>query len=233
MSELTTAVTVCSLLGYLIGGLNPAYIFSRLKGFDIRTKGSGNAGASNAMIIMGKKIGAVCSIFDILKAYIAVKLSMYLYPMYKFIGLISGVCCILGHIFPIAMGFRGGKGLASLAGTVLAYDAKLLLLLLAVEIVIVLITDYIFMVAVTGSQLFLAHLWVKVGLMEVMIFLPVVLAILYRHIENFRRVRYGVEGRFSYLWNKQKERDRVESNWNRLSEEERLYVNMPVLSTDY
>ena len=60
-------IMVCIIIGYLIGGINPSYIFAKVKGFDIRSKGSGNAGASNAIITIGKKAGVFCAFFDIFK----------------------------------------------------------------------------------------------------------------------------------------------------------------------
>ena len=61
-------IILCGLFGYLVGNINPSYIIGRLKGFDIRNNGSGNAGASNAVLLMGKKIGAFSALFDIFKA---------------------------------------------------------------------------------------------------------------------------------------------------------------------
>lgn len=77
-------VVLCSLIGYLIGNINAAYILSKLKGFDIRDRGSGNAGASNAIITMGKKAGLISAIFDISKAAIAASVAVYIFPKIKF-----------------------------------------------------------------------------------------------------------------------------------------------------
>lgn len=213
-------IAICALLGYLIGGLNPSFLLAKAKGFDIRGTGSGNAGASNATIAMGKKAGVFCALFDIFKAYMSVKIGMKLYPFLKAAGLIAGACCILGHIFPILMNFRGGKGLASLGGTVLAYNAKIFVALLLLELIIVLATDYICIVPTSGSFLFLLYL-VTQGVVLAITFIPVVYAIFLKHKENFRRIEYGVEARFSYLWNKNEETQRLQSNWDRLTEEER------------
>lgn len=211
---------LCALLGYLIGGLNPSYILARLNGFDIRGRGSGNAGASNATITMGKKAGIFCALFDILKAYIAVKISIRIYPLIRIAGIIAGVCCILGHIFPIMMNFHGGKGLASLGGMILAYDAKIFMALLIIELVVVLASDYICFVPTSGSILFTLILLVQCGVACAVAFSPVVVTVFAKHMENFRRIRYGVEARVSYLWNKSEEENRLQCNWDKLSEEE-------------
>jgi len=70
----------CSIMGYLFGSINPAYIISKIKGFDIREKGSGNAGASNTAMVIGKKAALVVALFDIFKAYIAVIIASSLFP---------------------------------------------------------------------------------------------------------------------------------------------------------
>lgn len=108
-------VLLCVCIGYCVGIINPSYILSRMKGFDIREKGSGNAGASNATLVFGKGVGILCALFDIFKAYIANRVSISLYPQLKEAGIITGSACIIGHMFPVTMNFRGGKGLACLA----------------------------------------------------------------------------------------------------------------------
>ena len=114
------SVVVCSAMGYLIGTINPAYIFGKLRGFDIRERGSGNAGATNVVLIMGKLAGLVCALLDIFKSYAAYKLARLLFPMLTFAGILAGCACVLGHIFPVWMHFSGGKGLACIGGLILA-----------------------------------------------------------------------------------------------------------------
>lgn len=214
-------IIICILLGYFIGGINPSYIFARIKGFDIRSKGSGNAGASNAVITLGKGAGVFCAIFDILKGYMAVKIGMHIYPFIKVAGIVTGLFCIIGHILPVFMNFRGGKGLASLGGVVLAYDMKLFVILIAFELVLVLLVDYICIVPMSGSFLFMTALGFQGGIIYALLFLPVVLIIFIKHKENIRRIKYGVEARFSYLWNKEEEEIRLQNNWDLLTEEQR------------
>lgn len=214
-------IMISILLGYFIGGINPSYIFSRIKGFDIRSKGSGNAGASNAVITLGKGAGVFCAIFDIFKGYMAVKIAMHIYPLIKAAGIVSGMFCIIGHILPAFMNFRGGKGLASLGGVVLAYDLKLFVILIAFELVLVLLVDYICIVPMSGSFLFMTALGFQGGIIYALLFLPVVLIIFIKHKENIRRIKYGVEARFSYLWNKEEEEIRLQNNWDLLTDEQR------------
>lgn len=214
------------LIGYLLGSINPSYIISKYKGFDIRTKGSGNAGASNALILLGKTTGVLCALFDIFKAYLSVKISTRLFPIFKIAGILSGTSCILGHMFPITMNFKGGKGLACLAGMCIAYDARLFLILLLIEFVIAFVTTYICFVATTGSTIFAIVMLIKNGLLYSLIFSPVVISIWMKHRINFRRIRYGVEAKFEFLWNKKHEKERIQSNWNKLTLEEKEYVNL-------
>lgn len=214
-------IIVCIIIGYLIGGINPSYIFAKVKGFDIRSKGSGNAGASNAIITIGKKAGVFCAFFDIFKGYMSVKLGLYIYPWIKVAGMVTGVFCIIGHILPVYMNFRGGKGLASLAGVVLAYDPMVFLGLIVMEFFFVLLFDYICIVPISGSFLFMIILGVQGGLLYGLLFLPVVMIIINRHLENIRRIRYGVEARVSYLWNKDAEEMRLQNNWDLLTDEQR------------
>ena len=201
---------VCILAGYLIGGINPAYLFAKIKGFDIRSKGSGNAGASNAALTMGKKWGVISGALDILKALVCFKLAEWLFVEKMFIGIVAGVSCILGHIFPVYMKFRGGKGLACIGGTVLAYSWKLFLLLLAVEAVIVLVSDYICFVSISAPFLFAFSVgFLERSVVGMLILLLPALVMLCKHFPNLKRIRMGKEVHFSFLWKGKKELDRV------------------------
>ena len=88
-------IVLCFLIGYLIGNINPAYILSKLNGFDIRERGSGNAGASNVTMIMGKKAGVFTALFDISKAFIASVIVVSLFSPLRYAKIISGVSCII------------------------------------------------------------------------------------------------------------------------------------------
>ncbi len=99
------SVILCALLGYLLGCINPAYLIARARGFDIRSRGSGNAGASNAVITMGKAAGVFSAIIDIFKAWLAVCLATRYFTALSVGGIpvageIAGVACMLGHMFP-------------------------------------------------------------------------------------------------------------------------------------
>ena len=223
-------IILCILFGYFVGGINPAYIIGRLRGIDVRKKGSGNAGASNALILMGKAVGIFSALFDIMKAAIVMWLAPLMFRDVAFVAEIAGVSCAIGHIFPILMKFKGGKGLACLGGILLAIDWRLLLIVLAIEIVIVLLVNYICIVPITASiampilygvfgDLGLGWLkraeggWPAIGILCI-----VTVVMLLKHVQNLYRIATGTEMHFSYLWTKDKagERARIESNREKL-----------------
>lgn len=224
MSTLIIEIALCLIIGYLIGGINPAFILAKIRGFDIRSQGSGNAGASNAVITMGKITGVLCALFDIMKAYLAVKLCLLLFPVIRVSGIVAGSGCIVGHIYPFTMHFRGGKGLATLGGVILAHDARFFVCILLMEVVIVLVLRYICFVAVSGSIIFSIYLLLVYGAGYALTFVPIVFLLAYSHRLNFMRIRYGVEARFSYLWDKENERNRIRENRSKLTEEQQLFL---------
>ena len=206
---------LCSLLGYFIGGIIPAYIISRIKGFDIRERGSGNAGASNAMMTMGKKIGAAIAAFDILKAVCAVLIAAKIFPQLKLAKLLSGSFCILGHIFPALMKFHGGKGLACLGGFILAYDPHLFILLFVCELVLAFLLDYVCFIPLSGSAMFtLIYAFSTGDPIGTLILALISVVILCKHVENLKRIQNGTEAHISFIWKKDQEIERKNNNAN-------------------
>ena len=204
------AVLGCCVIGYLLGNINPAFLFARLKGYDPRVDGSGNAGASNAFILAGKTAFFVTAILDILKAFLACRLCRCLFPSLPVAEQIGGAACILGHMFPAALRFRGGKGLASLGGVILSWDWRAFLALLALAILIAFLTNYICFVAPTMSLLFPALYYIRTRyLPAALVLLIPAIPIFFKHAENIRRIREGTEVRMSYLWNKDGELKRT------------------------
>lgn len=111
-------------LGYLLGSVNPAYIFGRLKGFDIRQRGTKSAGASNAKICLGWGYFIVTVIYDISKAYISRFVISKVFPNNLYLPVLAGVLAVLGHCFPFYLQFKGGKGFASFIGLSLYINFK-------------------------------------------------------------------------------------------------------------
>ena len=135
------------IIGYFIGNIETGYIFGKLNKMDIRNYGSGNAGATNTLRVLGAKAGLVVFLGDFCKSLIPclvvrfifrdnVSLS-YVYMLYIGLGV------VLGHNFPFYLGFKGGKGVASTAGIILALDIRIALVCLIIFIITVAITRYV------------------------------------------------------------------------------------------
>lgn len=227
---------LCILFGYGLGCINPAYIIGRLHGIDLRKNGSKNAGASNAVILLGKFVGIFSAIFDIAKAAAAFWLAPLIFADLSLAAEIAGASAIIGHIFPFYMKFRGGKGTACLGGVLLAIDWRLLLILLAIEIVVVLIIDYLCMMPITAAAvipvLYIVFgdeclgwlLNAKGGVGGALVIAGAMAVILLVNIKNIRRLIHGTEMRFSYVWSKDKEGEinRIHENqarWDKAREE--------------
>lgn len=112
------------LLSYLLGSIPWGYVFARSKGIDIRQQGSGNIGAANVLRVMGKKWGYLVFLCDFLKGFLSVKLgsliAAYFLADVALANVIAATACVLGHDYPVWLGFKGGKGIATLAGVVLS-----------------------------------------------------------------------------------------------------------------
>lgn len=185
---------ICILIGYILGNINAAYTISKLKGFDIRTKGSNNAGASNATIIMGWKIGVTVAIVDILKAYLAVSIVKSLFPNLELGAIIAGTSCVIGHIFPIHMRFRGGKGLASYIGMILAIDWRIFIIVGLIIILVTVVTNYIALATLTTVTIYPIYLYfLKENIISLVLLIIVAIIMYYKHISNIKRIISGKE----------------------------------------
>ncbi len=183
--------------GYLIGNLNTAAIIARCKGFDIRKKGSGNAGASNALVTMGKGAAAATALADILKAFLPVFLLLHVIPLpaeCAHVPVLTGIAVILGHMFPFWMQFRGGKGFASLLGFSLAVDWRMFLACIAVLGILLFTTRYIALATLACAVLIPVWHFVRTGdLLESAAITAVSVIIVIKHIQNIKRIRNGTE----------------------------------------
>ena len=212
----------CGAMGYLLGSINPAYIFGKLRGFDIRNRGSGNAGATNVTLVIGKAAGLLCALLDIFKSYAAYKLARILFPLLTYAGILAGCCCVLGHIFPVWMNFAGGKGLACIGGLILAYDVKLFFILLLAEVLLTLITQYICVMPLSICVIFPAIYAYQTGSwIGTLILASLIPVVIYKHLPNIRRILTGQEARISWLWNAEREEARLkerfsDQEWNRI-----------------
>ena len=182
------------LIGYLIGSSNMAYYVSRLKGVDIRSEGSGNLGASNAMTVIGWRAGVIVGAHDILKGLLAVVLARHFCGELPYVGAVAGVSCVLGHIFPFYLKFKGGKGLAAFLGMTLALNWKLALTVMLAIVLITLITDYIVIGTVTAVVTVPTYLGVSQHSAVLFSIIFVATAVmLFKHRDNYRRLLAGTE----------------------------------------
>jgi glycerol-3-phosphate acyltransferase PlsY len=191
-------VLLSMIIPYLLGSINPAIIFSRL--FfkdDIREHGSGNAGTTNTLRTYGKRMAALILVLDFLKAIMAVVIGYFILPYQLGGGSIAGIFVILGHSFPIYYGFRGGKGVACLAGVVLMLSPISFAILIAVFIAIVAMTKYVSLASIMGVMLlpvvhfafYPTHAWTTIASIVIM------LIIVFMHRENIKRLLSRTENK--------------------------------------
>lgn len=186
-----------AIVCYLLGCFNTSAVIARAKGFDIREKGSGNAGASNALVVMGKGAAALTTLVDMAKAFFPVFALEHWIPAAKaipFLSVWAGCAVIAGHIFPFWMHFRGGKGFASLLGMSLALDWKLFLAFLVITGLLLLTTKYIALATITCATVFpFYQLWQTGSLVELLLLLILAAIIFWKHIPNLKRMKSGKE----------------------------------------
>ena len=205
---------LCVLIGYLLGNFSPAYLFGKLKGYDIRKEGSGNVGATNAFLLVGKHAFFITAALDILKSFAAWRVCRFLFPDLAVAGPLAGAACVIGHMYPVLLGFHGGKGLASLGGLVLAWSWKWFLILLGAAILIAFVTRYVCLVAPIMSILIPGcYYWDTSDVAGAAILLLPAIPIFIKHWENFVRIREGTEMRTSFIWDKEGELKRI-GKWN-------------------
>ncbi|MCL1995241.1 MAG: glycerol-3-phosphate 1-O-acyltransferase PlsY [Defluviitaleaceae bacterium] len=132
------------LIGYGFGMIQIAYIIGKIKGIDIREHGSGNAGTTNVVRVLGFKTGFFVFVVDILKAVAAFLVIVAIFPEQGVVaGIYAGLGVVLGHCFPFYLNFRGGKGMASTAGLIIVIDPLMGLTIMAVGVGVVIFTRYV------------------------------------------------------------------------------------------
>lgn len=182
------------LFSYLLGSSNMAYFLSRAKQVDIRGNGTGNLGASNATVLLGWGAGVIVAVHDIGKAFLAVLAAKWLFPQLDYAGVTAGVACVLGHIFPFYLGFKGGKGLASFIGMMAALDWKVALGIVVLLVVVTLVTDFIALGTISVSLAGPVGLWfTSHALIPVLIIAIATVVMLFKHRDNIVRIRNHTE----------------------------------------
>lgn len=189
---------IIAVVAYLLGNISTSYIVAkRIAGVDIRTQGSGNAGSTNVLRTLGKRAGAMTFLGDVLKGVMAVLISEFAARLVGIDTLLAGylavICVVAGHNWPAVLGFRGGKGVATSLGAMLAVNPVITLMCLAVFILVVAITKYVSLGSVVGigcSPIFMIMVKNKDGLI-VALFLTA--SVIYNHRANIKRLLNGTE----------------------------------------
>lgn len=189
----TLAYPLAVLIGYLLGSCNLAIFLSRRKGVDVRACGSGNPGASNTLTLLGWKAGVLVALHDIGKGVLAVLLAKLFFPAHVYAPEAAGVACVLGHIFPFYLRFRGGKGFASYLGMIAALNWRFALLMLLLIALVVLITDYIALATLATSISFPLYYAVASRFSVAALLCVVCVVIFVKHRDNLLRIWKGTE----------------------------------------
>lgn len=197
---------VIAIIAYFLGSISFSVIFSRkFAGFDVREKGSKNAGASNVLRTVGKNAAILTLICDILKGIIAVVIAIIASKIWKDVNLeilkyLAGFCAILGHTFPIFFEFRGGKGVATALGALLILNWKIALICLIFELIIITITKMVSVGSILVSILYpiLTIFNEGSGTVSVIISILMGLLIIFNHRQNMKRIKDGTENKISF-----------------------------------
>ena len=183
------AYFLAALMGYLLGCSNMAYWLGLIKKVDIRGNGSGNLGASNATVLLGWGAGVIVAVHDIGKAVLAVLLAKLLLPEMEYAGAAAGVSCVLGHIYPFYLKFKGGKGLASFLGMVAMLNWKVGIAAALLLVAITLVTDFIALGTISVSVASPVGIFLLTGGIVVPLILCIATVVMiFKHIENIQRI---------------------------------------------
>ncbi|MFD2256696.1 glycerol-3-phosphate 1-O-acyltransferase PlsY [Luteolibacter algae] len=235
---------LCPLVAFLMGSIPFGYFIAKSKGIDIRDHGSGNIGATNVFRVIGKKQGLICLFLDALKGFIPVILAVNLVPVLgrdpaiqfelldafqmmpppeqftaQLVHVITALAAVLGHNYSPWIGFKGGKGIATSAGVIIALMPAAIVLLLIIFLVTLLISRYVALASIVSaiSLPILTHLGARfhktpdgISLWEAgtwnkpLFFFSLIIGILavWKHRTNIGRLMSGTESRF--VWGKKK-----------------------------
>lgn len=213
------AVAAAAVIGYLLGSCNFSIIVVRLiKGEDIRTMGSKNAGLTNTLRCAGKGCALLTLIGDLGKGVVAVLLSRWICSMLDaglspyndvhYIGYIAGLFAIIGHVFPVYYGFKGGKGVLVGVSTFIIVDWRLFCILIAIFAIILAISKYVSLSSIIATAscppiAFLMELlasgtsWQR-ALFYALLSIPMAALIIWMHRSNIERLKNGTENRFTF-----------------------------------
>lgn len=203
---------IIAIIAYAIGSINFSVIISRkMAGFDLREKGSGNAGTTNVLRTVGKKAALITLLCDILKGVIAIFVAFIAGKIVKnvdsaMLAQIAGLLVVIGHAFPIFFEFKGGKGVATSLGVILTTNWQIGLICLIFALVIIIATQMVSMGSIGAAILFPIltifideHFIVQASGMKYFIYsLLLALLVIFLHRENIKRIMNGNENKLSF-----------------------------------
>lgn len=202
---------VKTLIAYLLGALLGSLVLGRLRGVDIRSMGSGNAGATNALRTQGKLFGFLVLLIDVAKGIVAVWwLPAAVLPgigidaqlSREWLTVACGFAVIIGHVYPVWFDFRGGKGAATVIGVVAGLDVRLLVPVLLSWIIVLLLSGYVGLATMLSTVALCATVVIiEPGNVPLCSFCAAVAAfVIFTHRSNIARMRAGKENRVRRLW---------------------------------
>lgn len=203
---------IIAIIAYLIGSINFSIIISKkMAGFDVREKGSGNAGTTNMLRSVGKKAAIITLICDILKGVIAILVALIAGKIVKDIDesllvQIAGILVVIGHTFPIFFEFKGGKGVATSLGVLIMTNWQIGLICLVFAIVIMAVTKMVSVGSVGAAILFpILTLFINTnfiveanGVKYFIFSLLLAAIVIFNHRENIKRIANGTENKLSF-----------------------------------
>ena len=202
---------VVGLIAYAIGSINFSVIFSKkFAGFDVRTKGSGNAGSTNMLRSVGKKAAAITLVCDILKGVVSILIAMLIgnifnVPDKAILVQIAGVAVIIGHTFPVFFGFKGGKGVATSLGVLLMSNWQIGLICLVFALLMMALTRMVSLGSCSAAvlypvlTLFISQNYiVQEGSGYLVYSIILAIIILFNHRSNIQRIISGTENKLSF-----------------------------------
>lgn len=193
-------LTVTVIAAYLIGNISPAILIGKMAGLDIRSEGSGNAGTTNVLRVLGKKAAAGTLAIDILKGVAAVLLGRFLGNYFMLPGdwlaMICAAAVFIGHIWPAIFGFRGGKGIATGFGAVVTLQPLIGVLLAVIALLLIAVSRRVSVgsVLAAASLPFLAHFIAPQYTAGLSV---MALIAIYKHRANIARIFKGEEPKIS------------------------------------
>ncbi len=198
-----------ALLSYLLGSIPAGYLAGRMAGIDIRKAGSGNIGATNVIRTLGRRYGYSVFVVDFAKGALAVCASSFVgrYAEAKptsseIYGIVGATCCVLGHIFPVWLGFKGGKGVATAAGALFGLMPLAAAIGAGVWIITFEVTRYVSVASMASAMLLpvivlgLTHARHTNGMALFYFTLCLAAIVIFRHRSNLSRLLHGTEPRF-------------------------------------